>query len=293
MDKKEMKRLEKEREKLEAAREKLEQERERMEKEHERMEEEQEKMEEEHERMEEDIESGHEKRKERIIIKHGEHDHELTEEQQEKLDRAMEKLDKAQIKIDLAMDGLDDKIENSISGIDFDKINETVEKAMASVDKHVHDIDIDIHSMTKNVGVLNFKDITEEEIENMGAIKNTGIIIVPEELMSKVSAKIVKNVGTVVPYKKGWRIYSGHTEIDSSMLEAIDEPLEFIQTGHLDIHKDVTSKLIKAKIKAFHNYGHVQATEETYGVLMSKCMENYGHISKNGHDDDDDDDDDD
>ncbi|MCK5397620.1 MAG: hypothetical protein KAJ33_05165 [Thermoplasmata archaeon] len=282
MDKKEMKRLEKEREKLEAAREKLEQERERMEEEHE-------KMEEEHERMEEDIESGHEKRKERIIIKHGEHDHELTEEQQEKLDKAMEKLDKAQIKIDLAMDGLDDKIENSISGIDFDKINETVEKAMAGVDKHSHDIDIEIGRVTKNIGVLNLKGVTEEELEKMGDIKNTGVIIVPEELMSKVSSKIIKNIGTIVPYKKGWRIYSGHTSISKAMLDAIDEPLEFIQTGHLEIDDDVSEKLIKDKVKAFHNYGHINATEETYGVLMAKCLENYGDISKNGDDDEDDD----
>ena len=291
MDKKEIKRLEKEREKLEEAREKLEQERERMEREHERMEEEHERMEEEHERMEEEMEPGHEKRKERVIIKHGGHDHELTEEQQEKLDRAMEKMDKVQIKIEMAMDGLDDKIENSITGIDFDKINKTVEKAMASVDKHAHDIDIEIGRVTKNVGVLNLKNITEEELEKMADIKNTGVIIAPEELMGKVSAKVIKNIGTIVPYKKGWRIYSGHTAIDRSMLEALDEPLECIQTGHMGIRTDVTPKLIKDKIKAFHNYGYIQTTEETYGVLMAKCLENYGQISKNGDDDCEDDED--
>jgi len=263
-----------------------------------------EKMEEEHERihdMEEEHEDDDEPRKprksregrhERVIIKNGEHDHELTEEQQEKLDRAMEKLDKVQDKIDMAMDGLDEKIENSIAGIDFDKINDTVEKAMAGVDmdKINRDIEVHVNHHMKNVGVLNFKDITEEEIEKMGGIKNTGVIIVPEELMSKISAKVVKNIGSIVPYKKGWRIYSGHTEIDSSMLEALDEPLEFIQTGHLEINDDVSSKQIKDKIKAFHNYGHIEATEETYGVLMAKCLENHGHISKNGDEDGEDDD---
>ncbi len=287
MDKKEIKRLEEERERLEEERERLEEERENLEQEREEM------VQEMHAANEEKHEA--QKKRHKIHMERHELEHkpsinrkELTEEEQEKLDRAMEKLDRAQIKIDMVMDGLDEKIENSIAGIDFDKINETVEKTMASVHKHAHDIDIDVRRMTKNVGVLNFKDITEEEIEKMGDIKNTGVIIVPEELMSKISAKIVKNIGTVVPYKKGWRIYSGHTEIDSSMLEALDEPLEFIQTGHLGIQKDVKPELIKEKIKAFHNYGHVQATEETYGVLMAKCMENYGHISKNGHDDDDD-----
>ena len=299
MDKKEIKRLEQERERLDEERARLDEDRSRLEQERERMEAEREQVEEENE--------GHGRR--RLIVKG-----KLTPEEQKildenlkkmdeglkimdeelknmdfdqlKMDKIQEKMDRAQIKIEMAMDGLDEKIENSIAGIDFDKMNETVEKAMASVDKHGHDIDVDAHRVTKNVGVLNFKDITEEEIEKLGDIKNTGVIIVPEEFMSKISAKIIKNIGTVVPYKKGWRIYSGHTEIDSSMLEAIDEPLEFIQTGHLDIAEDVTSKLIKAKIKAFHNYGHVQATEETYGVLMAKCMENYGHISKNGHDED-------
>jgi len=265
MDKKEIKQLEKEREKLEEARERLEEERERME--------------EEREEVEQEMRG---EKKQRIII----NNHELTDEQQEKLDKAQDKMDKAQMNIDMALDGLDEKIENSIAGIDFDKINATVEKAMASVDKHCHNIDIDVRSMTKNVGVLNFKDITEEEIEKMGPIKNVGVIIVPEELMSKVSSKIVKNIGTVVPYKKGWRIYSGHTEISQAMLEALDGDLEFLQIGHLVIDPDVEPEMLKKKIKAFHNYGHVQATEKTYGVLMAKCLENYGQISKNGHDED-------
>ena len=304
MDKKEIKRLEKERERLDEERARLDEESSRLEQERERMEEEQERIDELHE---DDENEGHERRRGIVNRKLTPEEQKMLDENlkkmneglekmneelknmdfdQLKMDKIQEKMDRAQIKIEMAMDGLDEKIENSIAGIDFDKMNETVEKAMASVDKHGHDIDVDAHRVTKNVGVLNFKDITEEEIEKLGDIKNTGVIIVPEEFMSKISAKIIKNIGTVVPYKKGWRIYSGHTEIDSSMLEAIDEPLEFIQTGHLDIAEDVTSKLIKAKIKAFHNYGHVQATEETYGVLMAKCMENYGHISKNGHDDD-------
>ena len=72
------------------------------------------------------------------------------------------------------------------------------------------------------------------------------------------------------------------------MLEALDEPLEFIQTGNLTIDEDVSEKLVKDRIKAFHNYGHVSATEETYGVLMAKCLENYGNISQNGEEEDDD-----
>ena len=278
MDKNEIKRLEKERERLDKERARLDKERSRLDQERERLEAEREQVDEENE--------GHGK-KERVIIKH----RDLTDEEQEKLDRAMEKLDKVQIKIEMAMDGLDDKIENSITGIDFDKINETVEKAMASVNKHAHDIDVEIGRVTKNVGVLNLKNITEEELEKMADIKNTGVIIAPEELMGKVSAKVIKNIGTIVPYKKGWRIYSGHTAIDRSMLEALDEPLEFIQTGHMGIRTDVTPKLIKDKIKAFHNYGYIQTTEETYGVLMAKCLENYGQISKNGDDDCEDDED--
>jgi len=272
MSEKEIERLEREREKLEEARERLEEERERLEEERERMEE----------------EAGETKR--RVIV----HREELTEEQREKIERAKEhakeRLEKAQARIEIAMDGIDDRIENALAGIDFDKINESVQQAMENIDfdKMNRDIEIAVEKSTKNVGVLNLKDITTEELEKMGPIKNVGVIIVPEELMSKVSAKIIKNIGTVVPYKKGWRIYSGSTTINKSMLEALDEPLEFIQTGNLTIAEDVPEKLVKDKVKAFHNYGHVQATEETYGVLMAKCLENYGNISQNGHDEDED-----
>jgi len=293
MDKKELKRLELEREELERAREKLEVEREQLEQERERMEGERERMEEEREEHGKDAREIAEKRRERVVIKHGQ----LSEEQQDKLDRmqakldaAQDKMDNAQYKIEIAMDGLDEKIENSIAGIDFDKINETVEKAMANIDMDKINKEVEMHmdhNFTKNVGILNLRDITAEELEEMGPIKNTGVIIVPEELMSKVSAKIIKNIGTVVPYKKGWRIYSGHTEINQAMLEALDGDLEFLQTGHLEISNDVSADMIKKKVKAFHNYGHVQATEETYGVLMAKCLENYGSITKNGIDEED------
>ena len=139
---------------------------------------------------------------------------------------------------------------------------------------------------TKNLGVLNLKDITSEELDKIEDIKNLGVIIAPEELMSKVSAKVTKNLGTIVPYKKGWRLYSGHTIIDKAMLEALDEPLEFIQTGHLEFEDDVTPELVKDKVKAFHNYGHVQANEAIFGVITAKCLENYGHISKGDEEDD-------
>jgi DNA repair exonuclease SbcCD ATPase subunit len=246
MEKKEIERLEREREKLEEARARLEEEREHLE--------------EERERFEEAREDMREHRKEAKA----EHREWLTEEQQRKLEEVQEKVEKA-------MEGVQDKIENAIAGIDFEKLDK--------------DIDVQMKQTTKNLGIMNLKEITPEELEKIEEIKNLGVIIAPEELMSKVSSKVTKNLGTIVPYKKGWRLYSGHTVINKAMLEALEEPMEFIQTGHLEIHDDVTPELVKTKIKAFHNYGHIHATEEIYGVLTSRCLENYGHISKgNGED---------
>jgi hypothetical protein len=242
---------EKEKERLELEREKQERARERLEMEREKLERARERLEEERMRLEEESER-------------------LGEEVAEKVARAVSKIDIKAGAIDKAMEHIQDQIENGIAGMDID-----IQK------------DDDV---IKNLGVLNMKDMTAEELDKIKGIKNLGVMIVPEELMSKVSAKVTKNLGTIVPYRKGWRLYSGHTTINAAMLEALDEPLEFLQTGHLEFDEDVTPELVKENIKAFHNYGHVQATEQTYGVLMAKCLENYGMVSKGKLDEDEDDD---
>ena len=112
------------------------------------------------------------------------------------------------------------------------------------------------------------------------------IIIASEKYLSKVSKKVVANLGMIVPYVEGMRLYTGSTTIDASMLQALDEPIEFIQTGHLSFGDDVTVEMVKENIKGFSNYGHISAPERIYGVIMARCMENYGHISKNGSDED-------
>jgi len=225
-----------------------------LEKDREKLEEARAKLEEERARLEEERAQIHHEHK-------TEHREFFTEEQQRRIEDVQDKVERA-------MEGVQNKIENAIAGIDFDKLD--------------RNINIEVKRSTKNLGILNLKDITAEELDRMDDIKNLGVIIAPEELMSKVSAKVTKNLGTIVPYKKGWRLYSGHTVIEKAMLEALDEPLEFIQTGHLEFTNDVTPELVKEKVKAFHNYGHVQATEATYGAVMAKCLENYGDISKNG-----------
>jgi hypothetical protein len=242
---------EKEKERLEREREKQERARERLEMEREKLERARERLEEERVRLEEESER-------------------LGEEVAEKVTRAVSKIDIKADAIDKAMEHIQDQIENGIAGIEVD------------IEGGNRD------DVLKNLGVLNMKDITDEELDKIKGIRNLGMMIVPEELMSKVSAKVTKNLGTIVPYKKGWRLYSGHTKINAAMLEALDEPLEFLQTGHLEFEDDVTPELVKDKIKAFHNYGHVQATEATYGVLMAKCLENYGMVSKGKEDEDED-----
>jgi vacuolar-type H+-ATPase subunit E/Vma4 len=265
MDDKEMKKLKKEREKLEEARERLEEELERLEDRRQAMEDAREELEENAREMEEN-------ERERARDRIDEHREMLRE--------------RAEAMIEAQMGIIEEQLENGIAGINFGNIGENIQKGMREMEKGLKNMEKNIHismeSDMKNVGILNLKDITPEELDKMGEIRNMGIIIAPEELMGKISSKVTKNMGTIVPYRKGWRIYSGHTEIDSSMLEALDEPMEFIHTGYMSIAKDVTAVLIKAKVKAFHNYGHISATDETYGILMSKCIENYGEITRNG-----------
>jgi hypothetical protein len=293
MDRKELEKLERERAKLEAAREKLEAERERMEDERQEMEDARQELEDARQELE-DARESLEDEKENLAEEEREkvnetmdRNEEILREKAEKLTEAQrEKLEKMAEKIEKAMEGVQEEIENRIAGIDLGRIDRDIENGMSDMKKSLKQMDRELNfsfdSSMKNVGILNLKDITAEELDRMGEIRNSGVIIVPEELMGRLTSKVTKNMGEIIPYKKGWRIYSGQTDIDRSMLDALEEPIEFIHFGQLSIGKDVTADMVKAKVKAFHNYGHVSATEETYGILMARCLENYGQISKNG-----------
>jgi hypothetical protein len=131
----------------------------------------------------------------------------------------------------------------------------------------------------ENVGILNLKDVKEEDIEQMKRIKNVGVILAPKELIGKISAKIVSNVGVIVPYVEGMRLYIGKTSVNADMLRALEEPVDILQAGKLFIEQDVNPELILQKIKSFRNYGKtVVPTKETLGALMAKCIENMGKI---------------
>ncbi len=281
MDRKETEKLERERARLEEARARLEAERQRFEDERQRLEDEKERMEDERERLREEAEEMKEEGREASREKAESRIEELRERAEQMSEARRERLERMGEQIEKAMEGVQEQIENSISGIDFEEVGRKLDRA-------AKDIEIHVSGFSKNVGVLNLKDITAEELEKMGEIRNAGIIIAPEELIGRVSSKITKNLGTVVPYKKGWRIYSGSTELSREMLEALDEPIDFVQTGYMNVPGDVPADLIKAKVRSFHNYGQISATEATYGILMARCLENYGGITKNGHFGDDD-----
>jgi len=133
---------------------------------------------------------------------------------------------------------------------------------------------------TENVGILDLRHATLEDIERMREMENIGLIIVPEEFVGKVSSKIKTNIGVIVPYVEGMRIFVGETLFDAAMLEALDEPISFIHAGELTIDSDVTPELIKNKIKSFRNYGETLVPAAAYGALMAKCIENAGEIKK-------------
>ncbi|MCD6445827.1 hypothetical protein J7L49_03475 [Candidatus Bathyarchaeota archaeon] len=131
--------------------------------------------------------------------------------------------------------------------------------------------------IVENTGVLNLKSITEEGIEQLRKIRNVGVVIVPEKFVGKITAKM-ENVGVVVPYKEGMRIYTGKSKINADMLKNVEEPISILNSGKLIVEKDATTELISQKIKEIRNYGKIIVPKLTYGVIASKVSENTGKI---------------
>ena len=139
---------------------------------------------------------------------------------------------------------------------------------------------IDKEGYLENVGVLNLKDITKEELANIKGIKNIGVIIVPKALMGKFAAKLTKNIGVIVPYEEGMRLYTGKTIFDAETMRQFTTPIDFIQAGKLTLEDDVTPELISQKIQRFINYGKISVPTAAFGAFMAKCEENMGMIVK-------------
>ncbi|MGB9741204.1 MAG: hypothetical protein ACP5IM_06575 [Candidatus Bathyarchaeia archaeon] len=129
----------------------------------------------------------------------------------------------------------------------------------------------------KNTGILDLKNITEEEIERVKEIENVGVLIIPEKFIGRISAK-TKNVGVIAPYKEGMKLYSGKSTIDDNVLKSIKQPMSIINVGKLVIEKKTTSELISQKIEEVRNYGKIIVPKHIYGALMSKISENHGSI---------------
>lgn len=132
----------------------------------------------------------------------------------------------------------------------------------------------------ENVGVLNFKDVSPEDLDKIRFIRNVGVIIVPKELMGKVSAISKKNVGAIVPYTEGIRIYSGEITINADTLRWFKKPADILIAGETKFDEDVTPELIDEKINTIRVYGMAFVPAKTYGAFMAKCVEVAGVVKK-------------
>ncbi|MGQ9624896.1 MAG: hypothetical protein ACUVT9_05945 [Candidatus Bathycorpusculaceae bacterium] len=129
----------------------------------------------------------------------------------------------------------------------------------------------------KNTGVLDLSSAVEEEIERIKKIKNAGVVIVPEKFIGRVSVKM-ENVGVVIPYREGMKLYSGESRLNADTLKSVEEPISIINAGKLFVEKNVTAELIIQKIREIRNYGKIIAPKLNYGALMSKISQNAGKI---------------
>jgi vacuolar-type H+-ATPase subunit F/Vma7 len=128
-----------------------------------------------------------------------------------------------------------------------------------------------------NTGILDLRNATEEDIERIKSIENVGVIIVPEKFIGRIRAK-TENVGVIIPYREGLRLYSGKSTINNETLKGFEEPASILNAGKLWIDKKTTSELIMQKIKEIRNYGKIIVPKHVQGAIMSKITENHGKI---------------
>jgi len=123
-----------------------------------------------------------------------------------------------------------------------------------------------------NIGVLNLQNATEESVADIESIENVGLLIHSEENARLIARMSIGNVGKSIEVPKGCQLITGLFEITEELLESLaelEEPVRYMVTGSVLIHRSVTpERLSKAKL-AVRAVGIVHVPKALYGAVGS------------------------
>ena len=127
----------------------------------------------------------------------------------------------------------------------------------------------------KNIGLLDLRRATFEEMKDIASIKNVGTVVVLEAQLSAVSNIKQTNVGSVIALPEGVKlnIQNGMYTLSRNILEAMNDSMLLVVNGKLKIEAIGDPSLLKKLYKVVVN-GKVIVMEEDMGALSASLQVN-------------------
>lgn len=134
-------------------------------------------------------------------------------------------------------------------------------------------------TLIKNVGIIDARKATPEQIREIGKLNNVGCMIVSQSNRSEFVKISMENVGKMTELDDEYKLHTGPLEISKQMLEDSLQGVKLCVVGPLSVNRDVTVKLLQDKLTGLHLIGPASVPQHLYGAFMTKVIEITGHVA--------------
>jgi hypothetical protein len=103
--------------------------------------------------------------------------------------------------------------------------------------------------------------------------------VICKKTLEKSVSTLLGNPNTkIVSYDNEIIVNNGSRKITSKELSYLKGSVHLLNYGNADFEEGISDELIAEKISGIHNYGMIKCSEESYGLIQSKIIEDQGEI---------------
>lgn len=133
-------------------------------------------------------------------------------------------------------------------------------------------------TLIKNVGVVDARKATPEQIRGIGKLSNVGILAISPENKAEFLKIAMQNVGNMLELDEDYTFHTGNKVINRQLLEDSEPGIKLCMVGMLTVEPDATAELIQTKLLGLYLVGQAMVPEKLYGAFMGKVKNVTGNV---------------
>jgi hypothetical protein len=133
-------------------------------------------------------------------------------------------------------------------------------------------------TLIKNIGILDARQATLEQIRALGRIVNVGCLVVNKETKAEFMKVGMLNVGKMLELDDSYKLHTGPLEITQQMLEDSQDGVKLCVVGPLTVEPNIPPELLQKKLCGLYLVGPASVPEPLYGIFMNCVKEIVGPV---------------